>query len=461
MKKPLLILLTASALLFADKIDVIDKNYERVTPAQSEKILSYSTVLKKVKSSVVNISIQKSIRQSGGVNPLLNDPFFRQFFHGFNNQVPKERVERSLGSGVIVTENGYIVTNNHVVEGSEKVIVNIPGSKKDYEAKIVGTDPKSDLAVIKIEGDNFNALEFYDSDKLDVGDVVFAIGNPFGVGETITSGIISAKNRNAVGINEYEDFIQTDAPINPGNSGGALVNSLGYLVGVNSAILTKSGGNNGIGFSIPSNMVARVANSLIEDGAYERAWLGVSIGTLTSELAEYYGRDYGVVLTSVKKGSPADIGGLKRGDLILKVEGKKIDTPSNLKNIIGSKNPNSVIKLKILRGNSEKTLSLKLGSLDHSGITGGEFVYKGLTLVNMTENLKVKNRYPVDIDGVVIVDIDRDSKAAETGLRAGDVIVQVESKEITDLSSFENATKSKEKKRFFIYRNGNIFVTLL
>ena len=254
---------------------------KRTQPSENA-LLSYADMLDDVKRSVVNISIEKSVggRTAGGFNPFFNDPFFRQFFDDRYFNIPKERVERALGSGVVISKDGYIVTNNHVVAGADKVTVAIPGDKKEYEAQIVGTDPKSDLAVIKIDGENFRPVTFYDSDAVRVGDVVFALGNPFGVGETITKGIVSATKRSSVGIVEYEDFIQTDASINPGNSGGALVNSLGQLVGVNSAIISKSGGNVGIGFAIPSNMVKNIAKALVEKGKFTRAYLGVTISDM-------------------------------------------------------------------------------------------------------------------------------------------------------------------------------------
>lgn len=451
MKKTIFFL--CSVFAFA-QLDIISKDFERIDPSTNNKILSYSHVIKSVRKSVVSISTQKTSKKMQA-NPFLNDPFFRQFFDHFNHGVPQERVERALGSGVIVSSDGYIVTNNHVVENAQKVIVSLQGDKKEYTAKIIGLDPKSDLAVIKIKAKNLNPIKMYDSDKLEVGDLVFAIGNPFGVGETITSGIVSAKNRNSIGINEYEDFIQTDAPINPGNSGGALVNSMGYLVGINSAILTRSGGSNGVGFSIPSNMVARVANSLIKHGSFKRAWLGVTIGALTDELSKFCGKSYGTIITNVGKNSPAQKAGLKRGDLILEVDGKRVENPNKLRNLIANKAAKTRVKITILRNKKEKTVVVELENMRSSRSSSSTIDYKGLQLSNINDNMRKKYRLARDLEGVVIVGSDKGSRLP---LRQGDVIVQVGQKEIKNLKTFKKATKGNGKKEFFIYRSGHTFV---
>lgn len=234
----------------------------RVAPDVSSGVVySYHDSIKEAKRGVVNISTQKKVKGASGIDPshpLFNDPFFKQFFGDmFGQVIPKDRIERSLGSGVIISKDGYILTNNHVIDGADKVIVSLPDNSKEYEAKVVGKDPRSDLAVIKIEGKDFPFVIFGSSNDLRVGDVVFAIGNPFGVGETVTQGIVSALNKSGIGINDYENFIQTDASINPGNSGGALVDSRGALVGINTAILSRTGGNHGVGFAIPSDMAKK------------------------------------------------------------------------------------------------------------------------------------------------------------------------------------------------------------
>lgn len=456
--KLLFSLVLLANVVFANSIDVISKDYQRQSPSQGDKIISYSNILKDVRKSVVSISTQKVSRQS--VNPFFDDPFFRQFFDRHGQGLPQERVQNALGSGVIIKQDGYIVTNNHVIENAQKILVSLYDNKKQYQAKVIGVDPKSDLAVIKIDAKNLHPIKLYDSDKLEVGDMVFAIGNPFGVGETITSGIISAKNRNSVGINEYEDFIQTDAPINPGNSGGALVNSLGLLVGINSAILTRSGGSHGVGFSIPSNMVARVANALIDKGVFKRAWLGVTIERLNDDLSKYYKKDNGVIVTNVAKDSPAQKAGIKRGDLILEVDGVKIKDPNKLKNAIGNKAPNSTVTIKLQRSKKERTIKLKLANLNELNSSGAETEYKGLHLAQIDDVSRQKYKLDKDLEGLVVVGLDQDSLALKLGLRIGDVIVQIEQDEIKTIKDFKQATKSNAKKRFFVHRNSMVFVLI-
>ncbi|MFA6685778.1 MAG: trypsin-like peptidase domain-containing protein, partial [Arcobacteraceae bacterium] len=263
--------------LNAVNIQDAPSDFVREMPKQGV-IASYYDAVKDAKKAVVNISTQKTVKQADirEQMPFFNDPLFREFFKGFGDVVPQDRIQRSLGSGVIVSSDGYIITNSHVVDGADEITVTLAGdSTTEHKAKLIGTDPKSDVAVIKIEQKNLPFIQFANSNKVREGDVVFAIGNPFGVGETITSGIVSALNKSGVGINAYENYIQTDASINPGNSGGALVDSRGALVGINTAIISRSGGNVGIGFAIPSNMAKSIATSLVKDGVVKRGYLGV------------------------------------------------------------------------------------------------------------------------------------------------------------------------------------------
>src|SRR2546425_784679 len=253
--------------------------------------LSFAPVIKKVSPSVVNIYTAKTVRENPRMSPLFDDPFFRQFFGapGYEN-VPRERREQALGSGVIISEDGYILTNNHVVDGADEIKVVLADDKKEFDAKVIGTDPQTDIAVIKVEGKNLHAITITDSDKLEVGDVVLAIGNPFGVGQTVTAGIVSAKGRGGMGIVDYEDFIQTDASINPGNSGGALVDAEGRLVGLNTFIISGSGGNQGVGFAVPINLARSIMERLTRDGKVVRGFLGVKLQPLvTAELAKQFG----------------------------------------------------------------------------------------------------------------------------------------------------------------------------
>ncbi len=460
MKKILLILtLTLTISLMADTVKFkYSQNDTRKFPAQQDYILSYANILDKVKTSVVNISIKKSVTTSRQ-NPMTNDPFFREFFKNQQN-IPKERIQRALGSGVIISEDGYIITNNHVVDGADEIVVNLVNDKKEYKAKLIGKDKKSDLAVIKIEAKNLNAVTFYNSDKVRVGDVVFALGNPFGLHETTTQGIVSATRRTGVGITEYENFIQTDASINPGNSGGALINSKGDLIGINSAILSKSGGNVGIGFAIPSNMVTTVAKQLIENGKYTRAYLGVAISNVSENMSSFYNNNYGALITSVEEDTPAKKAGLKRGDLIVALNNTEIKSASELKNKVGSFAPSTEVTIKVLRDKKLKTFDVKLGEL--SGVSpSGSVSYAGLEVQSITPQLRIQLRVSPNVDGVLVSSVNPTSKAGQLGISKGDIIIQVENKEIKNLSEFKKAIRTKTKKRIYIYRKGGVFAVVL
>ncbi|MDY0122612.1 Do family serine endopeptidase [Sulfurimonas sp.] len=461
MKKLLFLFALALTVVYAkDSVEFkyAPKNIDREFPTTQNQILSYNNILENVRTSIVNISIKKEIKGNlYSANPFFNDPFFREFFKGYGD-IPQERFQKSLGSGVIVSKDGYIVTNNHVIDGADEIIVNLAGDKKEYEAKLIGKDEKSDLAVIKIEAEKLNAVTFYDSDKVRVGDIVFALGNPFGVGETITQGIVSATGRSGVGIVEYEDFIQTDASINPGNSGGALINSAGHLIGINSAIISKSGGNVGIGFAIPSNMVTSIATSLIESGKFTRAYLGVTIADVSEDMSSFYDDNYGALITGVEDNSPAAKAGLKRGDLIISVNGKKIESASELKNTIGSYAPNRVVNIKFLREKRIDVVNVTLATLEGK-IVAGEFEYKGMKLSEITP--AYKQQQSLTIEGIIVEDVEQSSEAFDSGIRKGDIIIQIENREITNLEDFKAATATQSKKRFFIYRRGGIFATVL
>jgi len=443
-----------------------DSQMQRKNPTQKDYLLSYNNVLEEIRTSVVNISTQKSVKMGGRHrNPFLDDPFFREFFKGFGDpglNIPQERIQRSLGSGVIISEDGYIVTNNHVVEGADKIKVSIFGKKKEYDAKLIGTDAKSDLAVIKISSKDLNAITFYDSDKVKIGDLVFALGNPFGVGETITQGIVSATGRSSVGIVEYENFIQTDASINPGNSGGALVNSAGYLIGINSAIISKSGGNVGIGFAIPSNMVESISRAIIDEGKFTRAYLGVSISDISDELSSFYGKKFGALVTSVEKDTPAEKMGLKRGDLIIAVNNKEIESANALRNLIGTMSPGTVVKIKFLRNKTVLEKSVKLqdqtGRLSRSAYG---YEYEGMQVEPLTARIRNAAGIPNNVQGVYVRKIKDKSAAQRVGVVEGDIIIQVEDKEIKDVDAFKKSVKGFGKKRIYIYRRGMVLVVAL
>ncbi len=370
-----------------------------------------------------------------------------------------------MGSGVIVSSDGYIVTNHHVIDGADEIKVSIPGIKKEYDGKIIGTDEKSDIAVIKIEAKDLNAITFYDSEKVEVGDIVFALGNPFGVGETITQGIISATRRSSIGIVEHENFIQTDASINPGNSGGALINSAGYLVGINSAIISKSGGNVGIGFAIPSNMVVNIAKALINDGKFVRAYLGVSIADISEDLSSFYGKKFGALVTGVGEDTPAQKLGLKRGDLIIKVDDKEVESASSLKNIISSISPNTRVTITYLRDKKQLKGTIELTSYkqtdDGFNNLHQNFQYKGITVEPLDENIKKSLGISLNISGVLVSKVDPNSEAAKLGIQRGDIILQVEQNEIKSVEEFKKSIKGISKKRLYIMRRGGIYVVAL
>lgn len=428
--------------------------------------------------SVVNISTTRVIKtREEGPFDFFDDPFFRRFFgdQSPHSAIPKERKEQSLGSGVIVSEDGYIVTNNHVIEKAQEVKVML-SNKKDYKAKLVGADPKTDIAVIKIDAKGLSALPWGNSDKLRVGEVVFAIGNPFGLNQTVTMGVISAVGRANVGIADYEDFIQTDAAINPGNSGGALLNARGELIGINTAIVSRTGGYQGIGFAVPSTMARQVMDSLIKYKKVVRGWLGVSIQDVTSDLADEFGvKDLrGALVSGVVKGSPAAKAGLKQGDVILQYNGKDVMDTGHLRNMVSQTPLGETVKVKVLRQKKEIDIPVVIAELPKkfSETSPGEEPeaeqestgLTGISVREVTPDLAKRFGLDEDAQGVVIIKIDQDSKAFEAGLRPGDVIVQINKKEISTLDDYKKAVSSVSKKDrllLLIIRKGeDLFVTV-
>ena len=318
-------------------------------------VVSYSAAVKVATPAVVNIFTTQKVKQMN--HPLLNDPVFREFF---GNQIPQQpQNENSLGSGVIVRADGYILTNNHVIAQAEHIVVALHDGRR-AEAKVIGTDPDTDLAVIKIELDKLPVLPFKLSGN-EVGDVVLAIGNPFGVGQTVTQGIISATGRSDLGINTYEDFVQTDAAINPGNSGGALIDVAGNLIGVNTAIFSQSGGSLGIGFAIPAQICQQVLNSILKDGRVVRGWLGISLIPNTLDEDVLASKPVGVIVADVLRDGPADAAGVKRGDKIIQVNNEQISSVSHLINYVASQAPASVIDVVVERDGKQQTLQVKVG----------------------------------------------------------------------------------------------------
>jgi len=437
----------------------------------SNVVYSYNKAVEEAKHSVVNISTKKKVKiaQTNPFNFMFNDPFFRQFFGNnfFNHrQMPQERLQRALGSGVIISKDGYIVTNAHVVKEADEITVSL-GDNPDveYDAKLIGIDVDSDLAVIKIKAkEDLKPIKLGDSSRLKIGDLVFAIGNPFGIGQTVTHGIVSALNKSNVGINRYENFIQTDAPINPGNSGGALIDSRGVLVGINSAIITRSGGNNGIGFAIPVNMVKIVVTKLVEHGKVVRGYLGVSIGNLNKNLKKVYKHKKGAVIIDVVKDSPADKFGLKRGDLVYQVNNKKIKNANELSIVIGSFNPGDKISLYIERDKENMIKKVKLANKDEFlQVSSNKAVLGGLYLSDITNRLRKQFQLSATIKGVVVTKVKDNSSAFKAKILPGDVIIQVENYAITSLNDMNKVLKKykNQYKRIYFSRYGNIFMIAL
>ncbi len=396
-------------------------------------ILSFAPVVEKVAPSVVSIHTSRTVK----VPRMLRD------FFG----APNSGVTQGLGSGVIVSRDGYILTNNHVTDGADGVFVTIGKDRKEYKAKKIGADPGTDLAVLKIEGNNFPAIPFADSDKVRVGDIVLAVGNPFGLTQTVTMGIISGLGRSGMGIIDYENFIQTDASVNPGNSGGALVDAEGRLIGINTAIFSRSGGNQGIGFAVPSNLAVQVLNSIRAKGRVERGYLGTVIQPVTREIAVVMKLKSasGALVSDVTPGSPAAKAGLAPGDVIVAVNGKGVDTPRELRLAIGSLAPGSKVKVKFVRDGEEKEVEATLGELPptetrlapEEGRPGptpapASSFLDGVRLRDLLDEYREALGIPPSVKGAIIVEVDPDSVAYRAGLRQGHVIVEINRKPVGD-----------------------------
>jgi serine protease Do len=461
---------------------------------------SYAPVVEKVAPSVVTISTfstgkqnrPNALSQRGGNdprdprnnNPLFNDPMFRRFFglpEGDDNNTPpspqpRRRAPRQgeeqqpqrgngrkqplgLGSGVIVSTEGYIITNNHVVKDADEIQVTIGSSSHEYKARVIGTDPGSDLAVIKIDSKNLPAVTFSDSDKLRAGDIVIAVGNPFGLTQSASMGVVSAVGRGGMGIVDYENFIQTDAAINMGNSGGALVDYQGRLVGINTAIFSRSGGNQGIGFAIPANLARTVMESLLKTGKVTRGFLGVGLQPLSDDLVKAFNlkNDNGALISEVQSKSPAEKGGVKSGDVVIAVNKKEIKSPRELQLLIGSLPPKSKVDLTVLREGKEMNLTVDLGDRPSKDLvaqnentpeSADPDVLDGVTVADLDPEARKELKVPETVKGVVISAIDDDSPSAIAGLKKGDVISEIDrnpvnsSKEAVELSE---KLKKKEK----------------
>jgi serine protease Do len=446
---------------------------------------SYSTIVKKAAPSVVYVFSSKTVKSPNPeLLPFFNDPMFRRFFgdqlpdedNGNNNggssrrhgqRRQPEMKQQGLGSGVVVSADGYILTNNHVVDGADEVKVTLDAGKREFVAEVVGRDPKADLAVLKIDAKGLTPIAIGDSDALEVGDTVLAIGNPFGIGQTVTSGIVSATGRSGLGIEEYEDFIQTDAAINPGNSGGALIDADGRLVGINTAIYSRTGGSMGLGFAIPSNLARTVMEQLITKGKIERGFIGVNLQELTPELKKEFKVETGALVTAVSPDSAGEKAGLKQGDVIVKYDGAAVEDPRRLKLMVGRHAPGAEVKIEVVRDGAEKTFTLKLGEQpgDDKKLGGDstpdransdEDTLNGVGVADISTQAREQFNLPRDLKGVLVVGVEPDCAAAKAGLQEGDVILEINKQPVeTAKQAVELTTKPASKRTLvLLWREG-------
>jgi serine protease DegQ len=419
---------------------------------------SLSPIVKTVSPSVVNIS---TFTTRTVQNPLLNDPFFRHFFQlPPGTQLPQQqRRTQSAGSGVIIdAAGGTVVTNHHVIAGADEIVVGFQDGRS-AKAKLVGSDPEVDIAVLKIEPAKLTALKFGDSDKAEVGDFVIAIGNPFGLGQTVTTGVVSALGRKGLGIEGYENFIQTDASINPGNSGGALVNLRGELIGINTAILGPSGGNIGIGFAIPVKMVKNSVDQILKYGAVKRGQLGIVIQDLTPDLAQAFNIDEGqrgVVVAQVQQGSSAAKAGIQAGDVVVSVDGRTVESSAELRNEIGARRIGDTLKLTLLREGKSRIVEMKVGE------PIGETAAAGDTAPDIHPFLKgAKLQSREDGQGVRVMAIAEATPAAQSGLQVGDVIVSANRQEVRSLNDLKSAASASKQRLLLRIIRGNAALFLV
>ncbi len=408
--------------------------------ADGKELPSLAPMLEQVTPAVVNIATEGKVQVR--LNPLFSDPFFRRFFNVPDH--PVERKTQSLGSGVIVdAKRGLVLTNNHVIANAVQITVTLSDGRQ-LEAELIGTDPQTDVAVVKIPAEDIVDIKTADSDELRVGDFVVAIGEPFGLGQTVTSGIVSALSRSGLGIEEYENFIQTDASINPGNSGGALVNLRGELVGINTAIFSQSGGNIGIGFAIPINLAMQIAEQLLENGKVQRGFLGISAQDLTPALAEAFGlnQNKGAVITSVDEDSPAGKAGLQPGDILVKINGRDVKNAGDVRNSFGLLTVGEQVVFDILRAGKNKKISTIVTAAKEE-VSLPVAINKRLEGVTINE-IKEDYQYYGKIGGVYVVEVDRGSPAWRSGLRKGDIITSVNRQTVKDVPIFLKLVNGKD-----------------
>ncbi len=453
------------AVVLSSSVNPAAAQERRVPLSPADVRLSYAPIVQRVAPAVVNVYAAKVIQNR---NPLLDDPVFRRFF-GVPGQQP-EQMQRSLGSGVMVDPSGLVVTNNHVIEGADQVKVSL-SDKREFEAEIVLKDSRTDLAVLRLKDvhEKFPTLDFTNSDELQVGDVVMAIGNPFGVGQTVTHGIISALARTQVGISDYQFFIQTDAAINPGNSGGALVDMTGRLAGINTAIFSRSGGSQGIGFAIPANMVRVVVASAKNGGnAVKRPWLGARLQAVTPEIAETIGlkAPSGALVASVTPKSPAARAGLKLSDLIVSIDGQPVEDPNAFDYRFATRPLGGTSQVEVQRNGKLVKLAIPLETAPDTGrdeiVITARSPFQGAKVANISPALADDLHLDSNVEGVVVADLAGDGTAASVGFKKGDIILSVNNKKIAKTADLEQAvSESKRLWRITLVRNGQqIQVTL-
>ncbi|MEJ2325185.1 MAG: DegQ family serine endoprotease, partial [Nitrospirota bacterium] len=435
-----------------------DKVSEKSMNLLTEVSQAMVEVVDSVRPSVVNISSTRTVKQPGldQQDPALRRFFGDEFLRRFGQ--PQERDVTSLGSGVIVREDGYIITNHHVVKDADEIKVTLY-DKRELEGRVIGSDPKTDIAVVKVDATGLPAIDWGDSDKLKVGETVIAVGIPFGLDHTVTTGIVSAKGRANVRIAEYEDFIQTDAAINPGNSGGPLVNVRGELVGINTAIFSLTGGYQGIGFAIPSNMALSVLDSLLKEGRVIRGWLGVTVQPMTEELAKQFGlgKIKGVLVSDVIEGSPAEAAGVVRGDVFLSYDGKETGTPLALRNMVAATKPGTEIKAVLWRDRKEITLPIDIGELpaqEEELAATYENALRGTHVQDITPAIRNNLGLPPRLQGVIVTEVE-----AENGLKRADVIMEVNRVRVTSAQEYHkvvSAIPAGSDILLLVYRNGSV-----
>ena len=429
--------------------------------SQGQPLPTLAPMLEGATRAVVNIATREQLRQQD--NPLLRDPFFRFFFGAPESRPQQHSQPQSLGSGVIIdAEQGLLITNHHVIDKADEISVTLSDGRT-LAAELVGSDPEADIAVIRIPAEKLTAMPLADSDQLRVGDFVVAIGNPFGLGQTVTSGIVSALGRSGLGIEGYEDFIQTDASINPGNSGGALVDLSGHLVGMNTAILAPGGGNVGIGFAIPVNMAKKIIAQLVEYGEVRRGRLGIAVQALTPELAQAFdisNSHNGVLITQIDSGSAAQKAGLNVGDVIIEVDGRAVDDVADLRNILGLIRVNEQVRLKVLHNGNSRTLTAVVDEVKHVQRDGESFSGRLAGAVfAVIEQQELGRKQPVS--GIVVTEVAAGSPAWRTNLRPGDVITSINRQPVSNFKDMERAIKRSDSAILMNIQRGNMALFIL